>query len=89
MGPDSDLDFLVVKAGVDEREAAPAIRRNLTGIGLGIPKDIIVVHPDILERHKETIGYIFRPAIREGRVPYAARQRVKSNGERRASTDKK
>ncbi len=71
MGPDSDLDFLVVKGGVHRRETANLIRRHLLDVAPGIPKDIIVVHPEDIERHRETIGYIIRPALREGRVLYA------------------
>ena len=72
MGPDSDLDFLVVKGGVHRRETANLIRRHLLDVAPGIPKDIIVVHPEDIERHRDTIGYIIRPALREGRVLYAA-----------------
>ncbi|HEV8132685.1 MAG TPA: nucleotidyltransferase domain-containing protein [Acidobacteriota bacterium] len=59
MGPDSDLDFLVVKTGVDQREAVRTIRRKLVGLGLGIPKDIIVVHPEDLERYRPSTLIIF------------------------------
>lgn len=72
MGPDSDLDLLIVKSCENQRETAWAIRRKLIGIGIGIPKDIIVVTPEDIERHKETIGLIVRPALKEGRVIYAA-----------------
>ena len=72
MGPDSDLDFLVVKGGAHRRETANLIRRHLLDVAPGIPKDVIVVHPEDIERHRDTIGYIIRPALREGRVLYAA-----------------
>jgi uncharacterized protein len=70
MGPDSDLDFLVVKSCANRREVAQAIYRHLRGVG--VPKDIIVVTPEDVERHRDTIGYIIRPALREGRVVYAS-----------------
>jgi predicted nucleotidyltransferase len=69
MGPDSDLDFLVVKPCANRREVAQTIYRNLRGIG--VPKDIVVVTPEDVERDRDTIGYIIRPALREGRVVYA------------------
>src|SRR5437899_3276543 len=69
MGPDSDLDLLVVKAGADRRATARAARRAL--IGLGVPKDIVVVTPEDIERHKDNRGLVIYPALREGKVLYA------------------
>jgi hypothetical protein len=69
MGRDSDLDFLVVKSCENPRKVAQTIYRNL--IGVGVSKDIVVVTPENVERHRDTIGYIIRPALREGRVVYA------------------
>ena len=71
MGRDSDLDFLVVKECANTRETAWNIRQRLIGVGVGTPKDILVVTPEYMERHKDTIGLIIRPALREGRVIYA------------------
>ena len=70
MGPDSDLDLLVIKSCQNRRKTAWKIRHKL--IGIGIPKDIIVATPDDIERYKDTIGLIYRPALREGKVLYAA-----------------
>jgi len=70
MGPDSDLDFLVVKPCEDRRETARQIYQRLRGVGA--PKDIVVVTPEDIERHRDTIGLIIRPALREGKVVYAA-----------------
>jgi uncharacterized protein len=70
MGPDSDLDFLVIKSCKNRRETARKIRRRL--VGIGIPKDIIVATPEDIERYKDTIGLIYRPALKEGKVLYAA-----------------
>ncbi|MBI4678668.1 MAG: nucleotidyltransferase domain-containing protein [Elusimicrobia bacterium] len=69
-GPHSDLDFLVVKSCSNRRETARIIRRNL--IGVDIPIDILVATPEDIRRYGETIGLIYRPALREGRVMYAA-----------------
>jgi predicted nucleotidyltransferase len=70
MGPDSDLDLLVIKSCRNRRETARRIRRKL--IGVGVPKDIIVATPEDIERYKDTIGLIYRPALREGKVLYGA-----------------
>lgn len=70
MGPDSDLDFLVIKSCKNRRETARRIRRRL--IGIGVPKDIIVATPEDIERYKDAIGLIYRPALREGKVLYAS-----------------
>lgn len=69
MEPDSDIDLLVIKECDHPRELARLIRRRLADIE--IPKDILVVRPATLEKHRETIGYIYRPALREGKVIYA------------------
>jgi len=70
MGPDSDLDLLVIKSCRNRRETARAIRRKL--IGIGIAKDVIVATPEDIERYKDAIGLIYRPALTEGKVIYAA-----------------
>jgi predicted nucleotidyltransferase len=70
MGPDSDLDLLVVKPCGHRRRTARKIERSL--IGMGIPTDIIVARPEDIEHYKNTIGLIYRPALREGKTIYAA-----------------
>ena len=70
MGPDSDLDLLVVKPCGHRRRTATKIERSL--IGIGIPTDIIVAKPEDIERYKDTIGLIYRPALRDGKTIYAA-----------------
>lgn len=70
MGPDSDLDLLVVKSCEDRRETARAIRRRL--LGIGVAKDIIVATPEDIEEYRDVPGLIFRTALREGRVIYPA-----------------
>jgi predicted nucleotidyltransferase len=70
MGPDSDLDLLVIKSCRNRRETARRIRRRL--LGIGVPKDIIMATPEDIERYKDTVGLIYRPALREGKVLYAA-----------------
>ena len=70
MSPHSDLDLLVVVATADRRGTARTIRRALRG--LGVAKDVLVVTPEDVERHKDNRGLVLYPALREGRILYAA-----------------
>jgi len=68
-GPDSDVDLLVVKSVVGPKQQERLnIRLALRGIGLA--KDVIVVTPEEVERDKDLVGTIIRPALREGKVLY-------------------
>jgi predicted nucleotidyltransferase len=70
MGPDSDLDVLVVKSGVQHRRRlAQDIYMNLSGVGLGV--DVIVLTPEDIEAQRNSVGSIVGPALAEGRVIYA------------------
>ena len=71
MGPDSDIDLLVIKAGVPHRRRlAQAIYMGLNGVGAAV--DVIVVTPEDVEQLRESVGSIVGPALREGRQIYAA-----------------
>jgi predicted nucleotidyltransferase len=71
MGPDSDIDVLVVKSGVEHRRRlAQDIYMNLSGVGVGV--DLIVLTPEDLEAQRDSVGSIVGPALAEGRVIYAA-----------------
>lgn len=71
MGPNSDVDVLVVKSNVAHRgRLAGDIYMNLIGAGQAV--DVIVVTPEDIERYKDAIGLVIKPALREGRVIYAA-----------------
>jgi len=68
-GPDSDLDLLVIIEGVDTPRAESVhLRRSLRG--LLVPVDIVVATPEQVERHRNTIGLIYRSALKEGTVLY-------------------
>lgn len=68
-GPDSDADLLVVmRVAGSKRQAAVEIDLVLAGVGL--PKDVIVVTPEEVERYRDTVGTIIYPALREGKVLY-------------------
>jgi len=68
MGPNSDLDLLVVKSGAHRRRLAQDIYMNLFGVGQAV--DVIVVTPKDIERYGDAIGLIIEPALREERVIY-------------------
>lgn len=71
MGPDSDIDVLVVMPeGVHRRKTAQLLYREIRG--LGVPFDILVTTPTALEKHKNNIGLIYQTILREGKEIYAA-----------------
>lgn len=69
MGPNSDVDLLVIKAGARRRDLAGRIYRNLHGVGEAV--DVIVVTPEDIERYGESPALVIAPALKEGRVVYA------------------
>ena len=70
MGPDSDVDLLVVKSGVRHRgRLTNAIYLRLLGVGQ--PVDVVVVTPEDVERYGDSPALIIEPALREGTVVYA------------------
>lgn len=71
MGPESDLDLLVVMPdGAHRRKTAQHLYRTVGG--LGHPFDIVVATPSDLQKHSAAIGLIYRDALLEGREIYAA-----------------
>jgi predicted nucleotidyltransferase len=71
MGPNSDLDLLVViPSGGHRRKTAQRIYRNL--IGVGFATDIVVVTEGDVEEFRDHIGMVIRPAFEEGRILYAS-----------------
>jgi len=68
-GPDSDADLLVVMpVKGSKREKAIEIDVELAGIGL--PKDVIVVTAEEVEKYRDVVGTLICPALREGKVLY-------------------
>lgn len=68
-GPDSDVDLLVVMPIPGSR------RRQATAIDLALADrelslDLVVITPEELERDRDRIGTVVRPAVREGRMLY-------------------
>ena len=71
VNPESDIDVLVVMPeGVHCRRTAQLLYRQIRG--LGVPFDILVTTPRVLEKHKDNIGLIYRTVLKEGREIYAA-----------------
>jgi uncharacterized protein len=68
MGKDSDIDLLVVKSGVHRRKTTAEIYRRMKGAGY--PVDVIVAHPEDLDRFADAQSMVFQAAIRQGRIVY-------------------
>src|SRR5260370_42690564 len=70
MGPDSDIDLLVIKRGKFNRHRVTvAIYDHLSGEAA---VDVVVVTPEEVERYRDTHCLVICPALREGTVIYAA-----------------
>jgi predicted nucleotidyltransferase len=71
MGPDSDVDVLVVMPdGTHRRHTAQDIYPKLIGVGIAV--DVLVATPTDLERFGDNIGLVYHEIIRDGRELYAA-----------------
>ena len=69
MGPQSDIDLLIIKSGADNsREIAGKIYQSLYGVGKAF--DIIVVTPEQVEKYGNSPYLVISPALREGVVIY-------------------
>jgi len=69
MTGDSDADLLVIKDDVKSRRTLEGqIYMNL--IGVNLPVDVIVATREDVERAKDQVGSIIRPAVKEGVVVY-------------------
>jgi predicted nucleotidyltransferase len=71
MGPDSDLDVLVVVPDATPcRQTAQTIYRHL--IGLDASVDVVVATESDLRQYGDNFSLVYYPALREGRAIYAA-----------------
>jgi len=69
MGPNSDLDVLVVMPdGIHRRKTAQEIYRHMWGFGFA--KDIIVVTESDIREHSSNPYMVIKNALEEGRVLY-------------------
>ena len=70
-GPASDLDLLVIKPGRYHRgQLTDEIYLSLIGVGRAV--DVVVVTPEDVDRYRDARALVIAPALREGRVVYAA-----------------
>lgn len=66
---DSDYDILIVKSGIaNKREISRKIYRNLLGTNASV--DIIIELPEIIEKYKDSVGYIYKNILQEGKIIY-------------------
>jgi uncharacterized protein len=71
MGPHSDVDLLVIKAGnFDTYTLTAAIYRQLHGVDEAV--DVIVATPEDAQRYRDSHALVIAPAFRAGRVVYGA-----------------
>jgi uncharacterized protein len=71
MGPDSDLDVLVVMPeGTNRSETAGFLYTRM--LGMMVPVDILVATEADLEHYRDTKGTVYREIARYGRSIYAA-----------------
>jgi predicted nucleotidyltransferase len=71
MGPDSDLDLLVVvRDGVHRRRTAQAIYKNLRGIGFA--KDVVVATESDIRQFGKNPSLVICPALSQGKEIYHA-----------------
>ncbi len=71
LGPDSDIDIMVVMPnGTHRSNTTRYLYKQL--FGFGFPVDILVTTPSTLEQHKDNIGLIYRTVLAEGKEIYVA-----------------
>jgi uncharacterized protein len=71
MGPNSDVDLLVVKSGeFDQGRVLGDIYVSLHGVGQAV--DVVLVTPEQVERYRNTHCLVIAPALREGKKIYRA-----------------
>lgn len=69
--PGSDIDMMVVMPnGTHRLDTTQSIYRNLKGVKVAV--DVVVATQADLEEYGNTPGLIFREALRDGRLLYAA-----------------
>jgi len=69
MGPNSDVDLLVIKGGeYNQSRLTGDIYMNLFGVGIGV--DVILATPEQVEKYRNINYLIIAPAIREGKEVY-------------------
>jgi len=73
MGPDSDIDLLIIKEGeFDAGALTEAIYMQLIGVGQAV--DVVVVSAADAKRYRYSPYFIVYPALQQGREVYHAGQ---------------
>jgi predicted nucleotidyltransferase len=71
IGPNSDVDLLVIKRGeFHQGHLTAEIYMSLHGVGQAV--DVILVSPELVEKYRNTHCLVISPALREGREVYHA-----------------
>jgi predicted nucleotidyltransferase len=71
MGPHSDVDLLIIKGGRYHRgRLTQAIYTGLHGAEAAV--DVIFATPDEIDRYRDAHCLVIAPALREGKIVYAA-----------------
>jgi len=71
MGPNSDVDLLVIKGGdFSYHKLLGDIYMNLHGVEEAV--DVVLVTPEQVEKYKDTHCLVIAPALKEGREVYHA-----------------
>lgn len=71
MGPNSDVDLLVIKRGKFNRgRVTESIYRNLYGTDAAV--DVVVVTPEEIDRYRNEPCLVIAPALKEGKVVYGS-----------------
>jgi predicted nucleotidyltransferase len=69
MGPNSDVDLLVVKRGeFNYGQLVGDIYMRLCGVGQAV--DVILVTPEQVKQYRQTSCLVIAPALREGKEVY-------------------
>lgn len=71
MGPNSDLDMLVIKSGAHRLDLTGRIYSSMHGVGEAV--DIVVVTPEDVARYRDCHALVIAPALAEGKVVYVHR----------------
>jgi epoxyqueuosine reductase len=70
LGPNSDIDLLVVKSGeYRRREVSRRIREALRGMQEAF--DLVIATPHEIERYGDCFALVYHPALRDGKELYA------------------
>lgn len=71
MGPDSDVDVLVIKSGVvHRRRLAQKIHHAVRELPISL--DVLVASPEDVDAHRNALASVIGVALREGLDAYAA-----------------